>query len=154
VPSYADAGQGGSILMTIAIPESHRDLLERPICGVLATMLPSGFPQATVVWCGFDGANVLVSTTAERTKTRNMTERPMVAILIADPEDGNRWIQIRGAAEITEVGALEIADRLATAYTGHATYYGGVVPAEQQHEETRVLCTIRPTRVSVDAIHP
>ena len=139
--------------MTAAIPASHHDLLERPICGVLATMLPSGSPQATVVWCGFDGTNVLVSTTAERTKTRNMKERPMVAILIADPEDGNRWIQIRGEAEISEAGAIATADRLAAAYTKYERYYGGVVPADQQHDETRVLCTIRPTRVTVDAIH-
>lgn len=139
--------------MAAAIPESHHDLLERPICGVLATMLPSGFPQASVVWCGFDGANVLVSTTAERTKTENMKERPMVAILIADPEDGNRWIQIRGEAEISEVGAIETADRLAAAYTKNTHFYGGLVPAEQRHEETRVVCTIRPTRVTVDAIH-
>lgn len=139
--------------MTTAIPASHHDLLERPICGVLATMLPSGFPQASVVWCGFDGTNVLVSTTAERTKTRNMMERPMVALLIADPDDGNRFLQLRGEAAISEDGAIEAADRLAAAYTQHERYYGGVFPLEQQHQETRVLCTIRPTRVTVDAIH-
>ena len=138
---------------TASIPASHHDLLERPICAVLATMLPSGFPQASVVWCGFDGANVLVSTTAERTKTRNMEARPMAAILIADPDDGNRFLEVRGEAEITQDGALEWADRLAAAHTDHSRFYGGVVPAEQQHDETRVLCKIRPTRVNVDAIH-
>jgi len=137
---------------TATIPASHHDLLERPICGVLATMLPSGFPQASVVWCGFDGTDVLVSTTAERTKTKNMAARPLVAILIADPDDGSRFLQIRGEAEITEDGAAEMADRLATAYTEHDRFYGGVVAMEQQHEETRVLCRIRPTRVTADAI--
>lgn len=139
--------------MATTIPASHHDLLERPICGVLATMLPSGFPQASVVWCAFDGTDVLVSTTAERTKTRNMAARPMVALLIADPNDGLRFLQVRGEAEITREGATEMADRLASSYTGHARYYGGVVPAEQQHDETRVVCRIRPTRVSADAIH-
>ena len=137
---------------TATIPASHHDLLERPICGVLATMLPSGFPQASVVWCGFDGTDVLVSTPAERTKTKNMAARPLVAILIADPDDGNRFLQIRGEAEITEDGATEMADRLAATYTEHDRFYGGVVPLEQQHEETRVVCRIRPTRVSADAI--
>jgi PPOX class probable F420-dependent enzyme len=140
--------------MAVTIPASHHDLLERPICGVLATILPSGFPQASVVWCGFDGTNVLVSTTAERAKTRNMVARPLVAILIADPDDGNRWLQVRGEAEITMEGAIERADQLAAAYTRHDRYYGGVVPAEQQHEETRVLCSIRPTKVTADAVHP
>ena len=115
-------------------------------------MLPSGFPQASVVWCAFDGTDVLVSTTAERTKTKNMAARPLVAILIADPDDGNRFLQIRGEAELTEDGAIEMADRLAAAYTKHDRFYGGVVPAEQQDDETRVLCRIRPTRVTADAV--
>ena len=136
-----------------SIPASHHDLLERPICAVLATMLPSGFPQATVVWCGFDGTNVMVSTTAERIKTANMTARPLVAILIADPDDGNRFLQIRGEAEITPDGAGEWADRLTAAYTEHSRFYGGLVPAEQQHDETRVLCHIRPSRVTVDSVN-
>ena len=137
----------------VAIPESHRDLLERPVCAVLATMLPSGFPQANVVWCGFDGSNVLISTTAERTKCRNMVARPLATILVVDPCDGNRWIQVRGQVEITEDGALEVVDRLTNQYTEYAHYYGGVVPADQQEEETRVLCKIRPTHVTLDAIH-
>ena len=43
---------------TVNVPESHRDLLVRPIHAILATMLPSGFPQAHVVWCDFDGSYV------------------------------------------------------------------------------------------------
>jgi len=31
------------------IPESHRDLLERPVVGVLATINPDGSPQASPV---------------------------------------------------------------------------------------------------------
>ncbi len=77
----------------VEIPQSHRDLLEPPICAVLATMLPNGFPHANVVWCGFDGTNVLISTTAERTKGKNMAARPLATILVVDPDDGNRWIR-------------------------------------------------------------
>lgn len=33
-----------------AIPESHRDLIERPIVTTLATTLPEGTPQVTPVW--------------------------------------------------------------------------------------------------------
>jgi PPOX class probable F420-dependent enzyme len=135
------------------VPDSHRDLLERPICAVLATVLSSGFPQANVVWCGFDGTNVLVSTTAERTKARNMAARSVATILVVDPIDGNRFIQIRGRAEIMQDGALNVVDQLTDQYTEHARYYGGLVPAAQQDQETRILCKIRPTRVTVDAIH-
>lgn len=137
----------------VAVPESHRDLLERPICAVLATMLPSGFPQANVVWCGFDGTNVLVSTTAERTKGRNMAAHPLATILVIDPDDANRWIEVRGHVEITQHGAGDAVDRLTRHYTEHVHYYDGVVPAGQRQKETRVLCKITPTKVTLDAIH-
>ena len=138
---------------TVTVPESHRDLLVRPLCGVLATMLPNGFPQAQPVWCGFDGTNVLVSTTLEGVKGGNMAARPLATILVVDPDDTSRWIEIRGDVEITQEGAVELADRLARLYTRHAQYYGGVFPAEQEQSETRVVCRIRPTRVNLDAIH-
>jgi len=139
--------------MAAVIPESHRALFERPICGVLATMLPNGFPQANVVWCDVDGEDVLISTTLERAKGRNMAERPRATVLVVDPDDGNRWIQVRGSVEITETDAVRLVDRLTRAYTDHGRYYGGVVDSGQQQLETRILCRIKPTRVTVDAIH-
>ena len=47
----------------------------------------------------------------------------------------------------------ELADALTRAYTTHDHFYGGVYPADQQEQETRVVCRIRPTRVNLDAIH-
>ena len=138
---------------TIGVPESHRDLLERPLYGVLAAMRPDGFPQAQPVWCCLDGTNVLVSTTLERVKGRNMAARPLATILVVDPDDTSRWIEIRGDVEITQEGAVELADRLAPLYTGHERCYGGALPAEQEQSETRVVCRIRPTRINLDAIH-
>jgi PPOX class probable F420-dependent enzyme len=138
---------------TVVIPESHRDLLERPIHAVLATVLPSGFPQAQPVWCGFDGTDVLISTTLERAKGRNMAARPKATVLVVDPDDGSRWIEVRGEVEITREGAIELADELTRRYTRHPHYYGGVFPAEQAERETRVVCRIRPTRITLDAIH-
>ncbi len=137
---------------TVAVPESHRDLLVRPLYGVLATMLPNGFPQVQPVLCSFDGTNVLVSTTLESVKGRNMAARPPATILVVDPDNTSRWIEIRGDVEITPEGAVELADRLTRLYTRHERYYGGVFPADQQ-SETRVVCRIRPTRVNLDAIH-
>lgn len=138
---------------TVAIPESHRDLLEWPIHAVLATILPSGFPQAQPVWCGFDGTHVLISTTLERAKGRNMAARPQATVLVVDPDDGSRWIEVRGEVEITGEGAIELADELTRRYTRHRHYYGGVFPAGQRERETRVVCRIRPTRITLDAIH-
>jgi hypothetical protein len=82
-----------------------------------------------------------------------MAARPLATVLVVDPDDGNRWLQIGGSVEITHEGALDVVDRLTNEYTDHGHYYGGVVPADQREKETRVLCRIRPTRVTLDAIH-
>jgi len=137
---------------TVAVPESHRDLLARPIPAVLATMLPSGFPQAQPVRCGFDGTHLLIPTTLESAASQHMTAQPAATILIVDPDDTSRWIEIRGDADITPEDAVEPADQPTRPHTTHHPYHHRLPPAHQQ-QHTRVLYRIRPTRINLDAIH-
>ena len=134
--------------MSVAIPESHRDLLTGPVYAVLTTLMPDNQPQSSVVWADFDGTHVMVNTAEGRRKERNMAERPQVSVLAIDTTQPFRWLEVRGeVVEITEVGALEQIDKLAQVYTGAPAYYGHVTPAEQKGQETRVTCKIKPTRV-------
>jgi PPOX class probable F420-dependent enzyme len=135
------------------IPPSHVDLLTGRTCGVLTTMLPSGQPQSSLVWVDFDGACPLVNTTLERRKGRNLAADPRVSLLVVDPADTSRFIQVRGDAELVLEGALEHVDALTRRYAGQPHYYGHCYPVEQQARETRVICRIRPRRVTLDAIH-
>jgi PPOX class probable F420-dependent enzyme len=136
-----------------AIPESHLDLLTRPICGVLTTMQPDGQPQSTLVWLDYEDGYVRVNTTLEHQKGRNLLANPRVSLLIVDPTDTGRFLQIRGDAELMTEGALAHLDEVTRKYTRHPRFYGFIYPAEQQARETRVICRIRPCRVTVDAIH-
>ena len=138
---------------TVAIPASHVDLVTRAICGVLTTMLPSGQPQSSLVWVDFDGACARVNTTLERQKGRNLLANPKLSLLVVDPENTGRFIQIRGDAELVTDGALDHLDALTRKYTRHPNYYGFIYPAEQQAREKRVICRIHPRRISLDAIH-
>ena len=105
--------------MTVLIPDSHRDLFCTPVHGVLTTMMPDGTPQASIVWVDYDGECVLINTTLERQKGRNMQANPKVAILVIDPKDSGRWIEVRGQVqEMTTDGAVPHADRLTQRYTG------------------------------------
>src|SRR4026207_2527902 len=97
---------------SIAIPASHLDLLTRPICGVLTTMLPDGQPQASLVWADHDGECARVNTTLQRRKGRNLMANPKVSLLVVDPDNTARFIQIRGDAELITDGALEHVDAL------------------------------------------
>jgi PPOX class probable F420-dependent enzyme len=137
----------------LAIPPSHLDLLTRPICGVLTTIGGDGQPQSSLVWADVDGRCARVNTTLERQKGRNLLANPKVSLLVVDPDNTARFLQIRGDAQLVTDGALEHLDALTRSYTRHPRYYGYIYPAAQRWRETRVSCRIHARRVTLDAIH-
>ncbi len=139
--------------MTLSIPTTHCDLLQRPVHAVLSTLMPDGTPQASVVWADYDGEYVLINTTLERQKGRNMLANPKVALLVIDPQNSSRWLEVRGRVrEMTAEGAEAHADRLTQRYTGKQHFYGDIYPVAQKQKETRVIVKIEPLKVSLDAI--
>jgi PPOX class probable F420-dependent enzyme len=138
---------------TVPIPTSHLDLLTRPICGVLTTMGSDGQPQSSLVWVDADGACARVNTTLERQKGRNLLANTKVSLLVVDPDDTARYLQLRGDAELVTDGALDHLDALTRKYTRHPAYYGYVYRAAQRSLETRVICRIHARRITLDAIH-
>ena len=139
--------------MTVTIPDTHRDLLQEPVHGVLTTMMPDGTPQSSIVWVDYDGEYVLINTTLERQKGQNMRANPKVGILVIDPKDSSRWVEVRGiVAEMTTAGAEAHADKLTQRYTAKRHFYGDIYPVEQKQKEMRVIVRIEPLKVSLDAI--
>lgn len=137
----------------LSIPASHLDLLTRPICGVVTTIGVDGQPQSSLVWVDVDDGYPRINTTLERQKGRNMLANPKVSLLVVDPDNIARFIQIRGEAELLIEGAREHLDALTRKYTTHPRYYGFIYPCEQQDKETRVICRIHVRRITLDAIH-
>lgn len=137
----------------LPVPASHLDLLTRPICGVLTTMGGDGQPQSSLVWVDHDGACARVNTTLERQKGRNLLANPKVSLLLVDPHNTSRYLQLRGDAELVSEGALEHLDALTRRYTRHPAFYGHVYPVAQRWRETRVICRIHARRITLDAIH-
>jgi len=135
------------------VPASHVDLLTRPICGVFTTIGPGGQPQSSLVWVDFDGSCARVNTTLERQKGRNLLADKKVSLLVVDPDNTGRFIQVRGDAELVTDGADEHLDALTRRYTGRPAYYGHIYPLEQRALETRVICRICARRITLDAIH-
>jgi PPOX class probable F420-dependent enzyme len=128
---------------TSAIPERHRDLLERPIVVSLATPLADGTPQVQPVWCGFDGTHLLVDTEKGRQKHRNLSRRRVATILAIDPDDDARWLEVRGVVVAeTEEGAAGHIDAMARQCLGVEKY-----PYHAPHD-VRVLFRIEPRRVA------
>jgi PPOX class probable F420-dependent enzyme len=138
---------------SLPVPASHLDFLTRPICGVLTTMRADGQPQSSLVWVDHDGECARVNTTLERQKGRNLLANRKLNLLVIDPDNTARFIQIRGDAELVTNGAIEHLDALTRRYTRHPAYYGCLYPVEEQALETRVICRIHARRITLDAIH-
>ena len=128
--------------MAETIPEKFHDLFQKKAFASLATLMPSGAPQVTPVWCDFDGKNVLVNTARGRQKDRNMTRDKRVALAILDPDNPYRYLEVRGTIkEITEQGADDHINRMAKKYLDKDIY------PKRSAGEVRVLYKIEPTRV-------
>jgi len=136
-----------------SIPGSHLDLFQRALCAVLTTIGPDGALQSSLVWVDYDGECARVNTTLERRKGRNMAASPRVSLMIVDPDDTGRFVQVRGDAELIRAGAIEHLDSLTSIYTGKPHFYGCVYPEHRRYEETRIICRIHARRVTTDAIH-
>ena len=134
--------------MPATIPESHRDLIDGPILVTVATIMPDGQPQLSVIWCNSDDDYVLMNTIRGRQKAHNIARDPRVTILAFDPDDPLRFLEIRGVVEeVTEEGAVEHIEELARLYTDYPGFYGHFAAAERRHTETRITCKVKPVRV-------
>jgi PPOX class probable F420-dependent enzyme len=111
------------------IPASHRDLLELPVLASLSTALRSG-AQTHPTWFELDRNDIMINTTLERAKGRNLIRDPRATVLVVDPVNSNRWIEIRGDVDLSEEGAVEQLDRLTRRYTIHPAFYGYVDPLD------------------------
>lgn len=85
----------------------------------IATIMKDGSPQVTTTWVDHDGTYVLINTTKNRVKTRNVKRDPRVAISVFNMGDPYDVAFIRGkVVEISEEGAEEHINELAHRYTG------------------------------------
>jgi PPOX class probable F420-dependent enzyme len=107
------------------IPDTHRDLLkdETRAFAYLATVMEDGSPQVTPIWFNTDAEHILINSAQGRVKDKNMKSRPEVALVIQDPKNAYRYLQVRGkVTEITTEVARDHIDTLAMKYRGTSKY--------------------------------
>jgi PPOX class probable F420-dependent enzyme len=122
-------------------PQAYLDLLkdETKAYLFLATIMPDGSPQVTPVWFNTDEDHILINTHEGRAKDKNMKARPKVALVIQDPQDPYRYIQIRGeVAGHTTQDADEHIGALSMKYDGK--------PWEYRTGQKRIIFKIKPIR--------
>lgn len=129
--------------MSNPIPEKFSDLMEKKVFASLATLMPDGTPQVTPVWIDFDGENLLVNTAVGRQKDKNLQRDPKVSVMLIDPENPYRYLEVRGkVVERTLDGADDHINKMAKKYMGQDVY------PYRQPNEVRVLYKVRPEKTS------
>ncbi len=129
-------------MASVTIPESHKDLLERPVVASLATLMPDGLIQVNPVWVDFDGTYIRFNSAAGRQKDKNLKSRGVVTVMLVDTAEPYKWLEVRGrVADITTEGADAHIDSLAKKYLGADSY------PFRKATETRVTYKIKPERV-------
>ncbi|MGY4644561.1 PPOX class F420-dependent oxidoreductase [Cellulomonas sp. URHB0016] len=121
------------------LPESHADLLERPLYAHLATVGPDGAPHSSVMWFVRDGDLIRFTHTTTRQKYRNVRADPRVSISIHDPDNPYRALEVRGVVE-----SIEPDDGRARFYQSLMERYGAPVH-DPEDAPTRVIISVRPT---------
>lgn len=133
--------------MSAIIPDDYRHLLDEAVFVTCVTLMPDGQPQASVVWCSYDGTHIWVNSADGRQKNRNMARDPRVSIVALDPADPYRYLEVRGVVEeITAEGAIDHIHSLSLAYQDEPDYYKG--SPEKRGVETRTIFKIKPVHTT------
>ncbi|MFF8727917.1 PPOX class F420-dependent oxidoreductase [Streptomyces sp. NPDC015171] len=130
--------------MSAVLSDRLKSLLDDKVFVVLGTVQPDGSPQMSPVWVQRDGEELLVSTTVDRRKFRNLDRDPRVTVVVVNPDEPYEYAEIRGTAETTTEGGPELIDTLSRKYTGRK--YADFNPASAQDAQ-RVVVRIRPRKV-------
>jgi PPOX class probable F420-dependent enzyme len=124
----------------IQVPDSHRDLLDAGVA-TFATIGPDGRPQLSEVWFLSDGQSVRLSLNTSRQKTKNLRARPECCLFILDLQVPQRYLELRGDAEVTPDADYAFADQVGEKYGSDLRVHDG--PGE-----SRVVVTITPHRIN------
>ena len=129
--------------MSVQLPELAKSWIDNAEFAVIATVLPNGRPQQSVVWVDRDGDDILVSTVKGRRKHLNMERDPHVSVLIYPKDNPYSYVEVRGTVSMTEEGGRELIDRLCNKYTGEARYV-----ADDGTDNVRVVVRISPDKLT------
>lgn len=109
----------------------------------IATVKKDGSPHVTPIWYMYEGGKLIVNTTTDRVKFRNIQRDPRVSFLI---DDGYPYLMVLGNARVaTERDANKDIETLAIRYTGVEA--GKKSTRERYWKQPRVSLEITPERI-------
>jgi PPOX class probable F420-dependent enzyme len=122
------------------IDEAVRRLASEGNFAAFTTLFPDGRPTTQIMWVDCDDEHVLINTTTDRAKYRNVCANPAVAVAIWDRTDPYGYAEVRGTVVqmVTGPEAAEHIDVLSRRYLGR--------PYPPEAASHRVILKIAPHR--------
>jgi len=114
--------------------------------GFLTTLRPDGHLSTNPVAVMLRDGEVWVSTTKDRRKYRNLVADARVTVCVMDRNNPNRYVEVRGRAELVDDPDRVVIDELFRLLTGADRY-----PFDRPGQE-RVTIVVKAEQVSAPAI--
>jgi PPOX class probable F420-dependent enzyme len=112
----------------------------------LASLMKDGRPQLTPIWYMYTDGKLIINTTTDRTKYRNIKRDPRVSLLV---DDGYPYVTVFGKARIaSERDPLKDIEALAIRYMGEER--GRKSARDRYWKQPRVSIEIVPDKVVFD----
>ena len=125
-----------------SLDERAERLLRGPNFAHVATIAADGTPHVSPVWVDVEDGRPVLNTALGRLKERHLRRDPRITIAVQDSADPYVYVEIRGTAELSVVGAEEHIDALAKKYLGLDEY------PDKSPDETRVKVYVTPRKVT------
>jgi PPOX class probable F420-dependent enzyme len=129
------------------IPASHYDILEKKCFAHVACVMPNGLLANNTVAFNWDGEHVRFSTLKARQKYKNFLSDSRCTVLIPDPENAWRYLEIRGHVEMADDTDRSFINSIAQRYMEMDEY-----PYDQPGDE-RVTLTVIIDQVRAQYVH-
>ena len=133
-------------MATKPIPAHAHDILRDRPTAYLATMRPDQRMSVTPMAVMFDGEYLLLSTTKDRKKFRNVTLDERVTVCVPHRNNPNRYVEVRGRVELVDDTDRAFINSIAQAYMGVDVY-----PFDAPGQE-RVILRVVAEQVSAPRI--
>lgn len=104
------------------LPDDVKAAVDEKVFVHLATIMPDGSPQVSVIWIGRDGDTLLFSTAEGRVKTENIRRDPRVSLSFTTTGDEYINYVMRGRVTKFEPDGWWLIDDLARKYTDADRY--------------------------------
>lgn len=119
------------------IPDSLRPLLTSKAVAFVSTIGPHGEPQTTPIWFLWRDDAVQISLVDGRQKLKNLRRDPRISVVIVDPAEPTRYLELRGHIDTLEPDSdRELERAVAIKYVGNDV---DVEPAGTMRFVTRIM---------------